>query len=135
MTENPWIPLLELTGTFRVDDLPELNIEQLLDRANKAKNDAEKELAHGNTISEILASEDESEESKKNLATIGIWHFECAVELFEKAIRNFERTKYRGVNEERRDEIESQIKLCQKNIVAVVSQKKSASDSLSSIKL
>lgn len=135
MTENPWIPLLELTGTFRIDDLPELNIEQLLDRANKAKNDAEKELAHGETISEILASEDESSESKKNLATIGVWHFECAVELLNKAIRNFERAKYRGLDTDKQNEIESQIKMCQQSIVAVVTQKKLAGETLSSIKI
>lgn len=135
MTENPWIPLLELTGTFRVDDLPELNIEQLLDRANKAKNDAEKELAHGNNISEILANEDESVESKQNLATIGIWHFECAVELFEKAIRNFERAKARGLDGDKQKEIELEVKMCQRNIVAIFTEKKSAGDSLSSIKI
>lgn len=135
MAENPWIPLLELTGTFTIDDLPELDTEQIFNRASKAKDDAEKELAYAETIAEILASEDASSESKKSMAMIGVWHFECAVELFEKAIRNFERAKARGLDKEKQDEVETQIKLCQRTIVAIAAQKRSAGDTLSSIKI
>lgn len=132
MAENPWIPLLELTGTFFIDNLPELDTEQLLGRALKAKDDAEKEFAYAETISEILMSESESPESKKSMATIGVWHFECAVELLKKAIRNFERAKLRGLENDKQKETERQIKKCQTLIAAVAAQRKSAGDLLNS---
>ena len=54
MSENPWIPLLELTGTFKIDDLPEFDTEQLLERAAKGQDDAEKEINYSQTVSEML---------------------------------------------------------------------------------
>lgn len=119
-----------LTGTFHIDDLPELNTEQLLNRALKAKADAGKALTYAETISEILMSENESPDSKKSMVTIGVWHFECAVKLFEKAIRNFERAKSRGLEKVKQTEIEGQIKECQTLIAAVGAQRKSAGDLL-----
>ena len=134
MSENPWIPLLELTGAFKVEDLPELSLEQLMVRADQAKSDGEKELNYGRTISEILEDESESEESQTSLATIGIWHFECAVELFEKAIRNYERAKARGLSKNQVTVVEVQIQECQNQIRGLVGQKKTARESLSPVK-
>ena len=131
MSENPWIPLLELTGTFKVEDLPELSLEQLIARAETAKRDGEKELNYGRTISEILDDEGEITESQKSLSSIGVWHFECAVELFEKAIRNYERAKARGLGKDQLKEVESQLKECQKQVIAILGQKKTAGNSLS----
>lgn len=130
MTPNPWIPLLDLTGTFKIEDLPEFDTEQLIVRADKARQDAEKEIGYGETISEILAADGESAESKKSLATVGVWHFECAVELFNKAIRNYERAKARELSKKQEKHIGAQIKICQNYLLAVAGQKKSAGDSL-----
>jgi hypothetical protein len=126
MNENPWIPLLELTGTFKVEDLPELGTEQLMARAHKARNDAEKEIRYAQTISEILERKGESPESQKSLVIIGVWHFECAVELFSKAIRNYERARARGLSKNRETEIEIQIRICHDYLTTVAEQKKSA---------
>lgn len=130
MSENPWIPLLELTGTFRVEDLPELDLDQLIARAKKAHDDAEKEISYGQTISELIERKGESPESQKSLANIGIWHFECAVELFNKAIRNYERAKRRGLSKDRQTEMELQIRICQEYIITVTKQKESAQELL-----
>jgi hypothetical protein len=134
MEENPWIPLLELTGTFNVEDLPELNTEQLIARAKTARRDGEKELNYGQSISEILAGEGELKESQKSLATIGVWHFECALELFEKAIRNYKRAAVRELSKDRLKGLESQIEECQKQIISILGQKKTAGDWLSAVK-
>lgn len=130
MAENPWIPLLELTGNYQVEDFPELATQQLIARATKAKEDAKKEIAYGETIGEILGSDGESGESKSSLATIGVWHFECAVELFEKAIRNYERAKARNLSKDQQKQVESQIKICRKYLAAVDEQRKTAGDLL-----
>lgn len=135
MAENPWIPLLELTGTFKVDDLPEFDTGQLIDRATKAKDDAEKEIIYGGSISTFLASEDETRESKKSLATIGVWHYECALELFNKALRNYGRAQSRGLSQDKQKEVESHIEECRKQIVAAVEEKKSVEDLLDSMKI
>ena len=134
MAENPWIPLLELTGTFKIDDLPEFDTEQLLERAAKAQEEAEQEISHGQTISELLERKAESEESQNSLATIGIWHFECAIELFHKAIRNYERAKARGLSKNRQTEVELHIGICQEYLRTVAGQKNSARDLLNPIK-
>jgi hypothetical protein len=133
MTENPWIPLLDLTGTYNINDLTELDTEQLIARATKAAEDAEKETSFGETIGEILDGKGESAESQKSLATIGAWHFECAEELFNKALRNFERAKSRGLSKEQEKQVESQIKICQKHLSAVAKQKKSAGNLLAMV--
>jgi hypothetical protein len=130
MSENPWIPLLELTGTFKVEDLPEFSIEELIARADRAQSDGEKELNYGRTISQILDDDDESKESQTSLATIGIWHFECAVELFEKAVRNYERAKTRGLSKDQLKEVEPKIKECHRQILGILGQKKTAGESL-----
>jgi spermidine synthase len=134
MAENPWIPLLEITGTYQqLEELAELDAEEFLNKAHKAADSAQNEITYGETISDLLANESEIKECHRSLATIGVWHFECSVELFNKAIRNFERAKKRGLSKELQKEVEVKIKDCRKQLVTVTKQKDSATDLLNSL--
>jgi hypothetical protein len=88
MAENPWSPLFEIIGTYsRPEDLPELNAGQLLKKAATAFDSAKNEVTYGETISDLLPLESELQECHRSLATIGVWHFECGIELLGKAVR------------------------------------------------
>lgn len=131
MTNNPWIPLFLTTENFiQPEQLPELDAEYFLGKATKASNSAKNEITYGETISDLLSvGENGLKECHRSLATIGVWHFECAVELFNKAIRNFEKAKERGLSKD----VEAQIEECRKQLVVVIKQKDSAEDLLNLI--
>lgn len=131
MTKNPWIQQIEITGTFkRLEDLPELDVEQLLKKAAKAFESAKNEITYGETIRDLLAAENEPKECHRSLTTIGVWHFECGIELFSKAARNLVRAKNRGLTEEMQKEVETQIKECRKQLEKANKQKDSAKELL-----
>ena len=135
MTDNPWIPLFLTTeNLFQAEQLPELDAEHFMQKATKAIDSANNEITYGETIKDLLlANENGLKECHRSLATIGVWHFECGVELFNKAIRNFEKAKKRGLSRNERKEVEAQIKDCRKQLLAVNEQKDSAEDLLNSI--
>jgi hypothetical protein len=68
------------------------------------------------------------------LATIGIWHFECAIELFNKAIRNYERAKARGLSKNQQTEVDLHLGICQEYLRTVAGQKNSARELMGSMK-
>ena len=134
MTTNPWIPLIEITGTFtRPEDLIELNAEQLVEKAAKAFDSAKNEMTYGQTINDLLANESQLSECHRSLASIGLWHFECGVELFQKALRNFERAKTHELSKESQKEVEAPLRECKKQLAAAAKQKDSARDLLNLI--
>jgi hypothetical protein len=135
MTNNPWIPLFITTENFiPVEALAEYDAVLFLQKAAKAIDSAKNEIIYGETISELLsANENGLKECHRSLATIGLWHFECGVELFNKAIRNFERAEKRGLSKAKQKEVEVQINECRKQLVTVTKQKDSAVDLLNSI--
>ena len=132
---NPWIPLFLTTENFiQAEQLPEPNAKHFLQRATSAIDSAKNEITYGETIKDLLlANEDGLKECHRSLATIGVWHFECGVELFNKAIRNFEKAKKRGLSRSEQKDVEAQIKECRKQLVRVNKQKDSADDLLNSI--
>jgi hypothetical protein len=134
MTDNPWIPLFITNPNFiQAEQSPELNAEHFLQKATKAIDSAQNEITYGETISELLLANDGLKECHRSLATIGVWHFECAVELFEKAIRNFERAKKQGLSRSEQKEADAKIKDCREQLAIVKVQKDSADNLLSSI--
>jgi hypothetical protein len=134
MAENPWIPLLEITGTYsRPEELVEPDARHFLQKAAKAFDSAKNEISYGETISDLLSNEDKLRECHRSLANICLWHFECSVELFSKALRNFGRAKKHGLTKEEQKEVEARIKECRKHLVAGIKQKNSAKQLLNSI--
>ena len=100
----------------------------------KAIDSAKNEITYGETVTELLLSHENGlKECHRSLATIGVWHFECAVGLYEKAIRNFERAKKRGLSGNELKVAEIQISDCQAQLKVVNIQKESAEVLLNSI--
>ncbi len=135
MTDNPWIPLFLTTENFiQPEHLPEPGTEHFLLKANQAIDSAKNEIAYGDTITDLLlAGENGIKECHGSLATISVWHFECGVELFNKALRNFEKAKKHGLPKDVQKRVEAQIKECKKQLAVVTKQKYLADDLLSSI--
>jgi len=135
MTDNPWIPLFLTTENFiQPEHLPEPGAEHFLLKANKAIDSAKNEITYGETIKDLLlAGENGIKECHRSLATIGVWHFECSVELFNKALRNFEMAKKSRLSKDVQKWVETQIKECKKQLAAVTEQKDLADDLLNSI--
>lgn len=132
---NPWIPLfLTSENAIQIEPLAELDARHFLQKATKAIDSAKNEITYGETIVELLlANENGLKECHRSLANIGVWHFECAVELFEKAIRNVEKAKKRGLSRNEIKVAEAQIEDCklQQDIAKV--QRDSAEELLNSI--
>jgi hypothetical protein len=134
MTDNPWIPLFLTTENFiQREQLPEPDAGHFVDKANKAIDSAKNEVTYGETIEDLLLANTGLKQCHGSLANIGVWHFECAVELFNKAIRNFEKAKKRGLSRNAQKDVEAQIKECRKQLAAVTKQKDSAEELLNSI--
>ncbi|MEK7725180.1 MAG: hypothetical protein AAB336_12565 [Acidobacteriota bacterium] len=135
MTDNPWIQLFLTTENFiQSEFLPEPDAAHFLQKAKKAIDSAKNEITFGETINELLLSNEGGlKDCHKSLATIGIWHFECAVELFNKAIRNFEKAKKLRLSKVSMKEIDAQIKDSKKQLAEATKQKDLADDLLNSI--
>lgn len=132
---NPWIPLFVTTeNAIRIEPLAEIDAKHFLEKATKAIDSAKNEIIYGETIVELLLSNrDGLKECHRSLATIGVWHFECAVELFEKAIRNVEKAKKRELSRNEMNVAEAQIEDCKLQLEIIKAQKDSAEDLLNSI--
>ena len=132
---NPWIPLfLTSENAFQVEPLAEINNKHFFEKAMKAIDSAKNEITYGETINDLLsANKNGLTTCHRSLATIGVWHFECAVELFEKAIRNFEKAKKGGLSRSNLRIAESQILDCQEQLSIANVQKESAEKLLNSI--
>jgi hypothetical protein len=134
MTDNPWIPLFLTTeNIIQPEKLPEPDTRHFLNKAATAIESAKNEITYGETISELLLANTRLSECHRSLATIGVWHFECGVELFHKAIRNFERAKKQGLSKDQQKEVEAGLKECRKQLVIITKQKDSVEELLNSI--
>ena len=127
-TDNPWLPLFITVQNMIVgEQLPEPNAEHFFEKSIKAIDSAKQEITFGNTINDLISTPETSIETEQmTLATIGVWHYECSIELFNKAIRNFEKAKNLGL---KRD-VEKQILECKKQIKAIAARKDSAEEFL-----
>lgn len=134
MTDNPWIPLFLTAENFiQAEQLPEPDAKHFLMKATTAIDSARNEITYGKTINDLLlANENGLKECHRSLVTIGVWHFECAIELFEKAIRNFERAKERGLSKVEQKTVEARIRDCRKQSATATKQKESAENILNS---
>ena len=122
-TDNPWIPLFITTESFiQPEQLPESAAEHFLEKAKKAIDSAKKEVTYGQKISDLIFENGQTE-CQKSLATIGVWHYECGIELLHKAVRNFEKAKERELTRDVQKEVEAQIKECKKQLPLVIKQK------------
>lgn len=132
---NPWIQLfLTSENAIQIEPLAEIDAKHFFEKALKSIDSAKNEIAYGETITELLVSQENGlKECHRSLATIGVWHFECAVGLYEKATRNFERAKKRGLSRNESKVAEIQINDCQEQLKIVNVQKESAEVLLNSI--
>jgi hypothetical protein len=132
---NPWIHLfLTSENAIQIEPLAEIDAKHFFEKALKAIDSAKDEIAYGETVTELLLSHKNGlEEYHRSLATIGVWHFECAFELYEKAVRNFERAKERGLSRNEIKVAEIQISDCREQLKVVNIQKESAEVLLDSI--
>jgi hypothetical protein len=132
---NPWIPLfLTSENAIQLEPLAEMDAKHFWQKAMRAIDSARNEVIYGETITELLlANENGLKECHRSLATIGVWHFECAVELFEKAVRNFQKAQKRGLSRNEQKVAEAQITECELQISIVTIQKDSAEELLNSI--
>ena len=132
---NPWIPLFITNQNFiQAEAMSEPDARHFLQKAAKAIDSAKNEITYGETIVEmLLANENGLRECHRSLATISVWHFECADELFKKAIRNFEKAKKRGLSRNEQKVAEAQIKECELQLSIVTVQEDSAEELLNSI--
>lgn len=135
MTDNPWFPLFLITkDLIQSEQLPEPDSEYFLQKAAQTIDSAKNEITYGETIRELLSgNENGLKECQRSLAAIGVWHFQRAVELFRKAIRNLERAGEHGLSQNEKKEVEMQIKDCKKQLATVNKQKDSAERLLDSI--
>lgn len=132
---NPWIQLfLTSENAIQLEPLAEIDAKHFFEKALKAIDSAKNEITYGETITELLlANGNALKECHRSLATIGVWHFECAAELYAKAVRNFERAKKRGLSLNEQKVAEAQIKDCRMQQSIVLVQKESAEVLLNSI--
>lgn len=132
---NPWIQLfLTSENAVQLEPLAEIDAKHFFEKALKAIDSAKNEIAYGETVTELLLSKENGlKECHRSLATIGVWHFECAVGLYEKAIRNFERAKKCGLARSELKVAEAQISDCGEQLKIVNIQKESAEILLNSI--
>lgn len=131
---NPWIPLFLTGENIQIKPSAELSAKHFTDKAMKAIDSAKNEIIYGETIVELLlANEHGLKECHRSLATIGVWHFECAIELFEKAVRNFEKAKNSKISRNETKVVEAQIADCKLQLEIAGVQKDSAEELLNSI--
>jgi hypothetical protein len=131
-SDNPWIslyksiPSLDLEGQLTTSDA-----EEFLTKARQAIESAKNEVKYGDTISDLVANDDAGiSEGQNSLATIGVWHYECAIELFNKAQRNFSRAMAAGLSKDSYKEVEAQMGECQKQVEKLLREKSLAKKSM-----
>ncbi len=131
---NPWIPLFITNQNFTATE-PEVDAKHFWGKAMTAIDSAKNEITFGETLMEmLLANENGLKECHRSLATICVWHFECAVELFNKAIRNFEKAQKHGLSRNEKGVALAQIEDCKYQLNLVRVQTESATELLNSIK-
>ena len=130
-TDNPWLTLYKSVPNINLDiQSASPDAEEFLEKAKIAIASANNEVQYGETIANLFSKDEEISESQKALATIGIWHYECAIELFNKALRNFARAKEAGLTKERDQEVEEQIKEYRKQLALMTMQKNLAKETI-----
>jgi hypothetical protein len=130
-TDNPWLTLYKSVPNINLDQpLSSPDAEDFLEKAQNAIESANNEIQYGETIANLFSIDEEISESQKALATIGIWHYECAIELFNKALRNLGRAQAAGLSKEKENEVEAQIKEYRKQLSLMTMQKNLAQETI-----
>ena len=130
-SDNPWISLYKSIPSLGLEgQLTTSDAEEFLVKANTAIESAKNEIKYGDTISDLVANNDAgTAEGQNSLATIGIWHYECAIELFNKAQRNFSRAMAAGLDKDSHKKVNAQIQECQKEVEKLLRLKTLAKES------